>query len=125
MAITNKLQVKFNYAKIDDSYDFYVVTTVDKYIKSGAFVLDKPLESLRADSVVFDNGRSLFIMFKKGMINRLELVSQIEDEKLSLKQVNSFELKDYILFRLFLFSLNNYDSDVGSFYAEFGAGRWQ
>lgn len=111
MAITNKLQVKFNYAKIDDSYDFYVVTTVDKYIKSGAFVLDKPLESLRADSVVFDNGRSLFIMFKKGMINRLELVSQVEDEKLSLKQVNSFEIKDYILFRLFLFSLNNYDSD--------------
>ena len=111
MAITNRLQVKFNYAKIDEVFDFYVVTTIDKYIKSGAFVLDKPLESLRAESVVFDNGRSLFVMFKKGIINRLELVNQIEDEKLSLKQVNSYELKDYILFRLFLFSLNNYDSD--------------
>lgn len=111
MAITNKLQVKFDYARIDESYDFYVVTTIDKYIKSGAFVLDKPIESLRAESVVFDNGRSLFIMFKKGMINRLELINQIEDEKLSLKQVNSYELKDYILFRLFLFSLNNYNSD--------------
>ena len=83
MAITNRLQVKFDYARIDESYDFYVVTTVDKYIKSGAFVLDKPIESLRAESVVFDNGRSLFIMFKKGMINRLELINQIEDEKLS------------------------------------------
>lgn len=111
MAITNRLQVKFNYAKIDEAFDFYVVTTTNKYIKSGAFVLDKPLGSLRAESVVFDNGRSLFVMFKKGMINRLELVNQIEDEKLSLKQVNSYELKDYILFRLFLFSLNNYDND--------------
>lgn len=111
MAITNKLQVEFNYKKIDESYDFYVVTTIDKYIKSGAFILDKPLESLRAESVVFDNGRSLFIMFKKGMINRLDLINQIEDEKLSLKQVNSYELKDYILFRLFLFSLNNFDTD--------------
>lgn len=111
MAITNKLQVEFNYKKIDESYDFYVVTTIDKYIKSGAFILDKPLGSLRAESVVFDNGRSLFIMFKKGMINRLDLINQIEDEKLSLKQVNSYELKDYILFRLFLFSLNNFDTD--------------
>jgi len=111
MAISNKLLVQFNYKLIDGQYDFYVLTTSDKYINSGAYTLDKPIESLKAESVVFDNGRSLFLMFKKGIINRFELMNQIEDEKLSLKMVQASELKDYILFRLFLYSLNNFNSD--------------
>ena len=111
MAISNKLLVQFKYKLIDEQYDFYVLTTSDKYINSGAYTLDKPIESLKAESVVFDNGRSLFLMFKKGIINRFELMNQIEDEKLSLKAVQASELKDYILFRLFLYSLNNFNSD--------------
>lgn len=115
MAISNKLLVTFNHTMIDKLYDFYVITTSDKYINSGAYVLDKPIETLRAESVVFDNGRSLFIMFKKRAIDRVELIQNIEDEKLSIKQVCSDELKDYILFRLFLFSLNNFDFDDNKF----------
>ena len=111
MAISNKLLVQFQYDLIDKHYDFYVLTTSDKYINSGAYTLDKPIESLKAESVVFDNGRSLFLMFKKGTMNRFELMNQIEDQKLSLKEVHSSELKDYILFRLFLYSLNNFNSD--------------
>ena len=115
MAISNKLIVTFNHAKIDATYDFYVITTSDKYINNGAYVLDKPIETLKAESVVFDNGRSLFIMFKKKAIDRIDLVQNIEDEKLSVKQVYSDELKDYILFRLFLFSLNNFNFDDNKF----------
>lgn len=111
MAISNKLLVQFKYKLIDEQYDFYVLTTSDKYINSGAYTLDKPIESLKAESIVFDNGRSLFLMFKKGIINRFDLMNQIEDEKLSLKAVQASELKDYILFRLFLYSLNNFNSD--------------
>lgn len=115
MAITNKLLVTFNHSKIDEEYDFYVITTSDKYINNGAYVLDKPIETLKAESVVFDNGRSLFVMFKKKTIDRVDLVQSIEDEKLSIKQVYSDELKDYILFRLFLFSLNNFNFDDNKF----------
>ena len=115
MAISNKLIVTFNHTKIDAAYDFYVITTSDKYINNGAYVLDKPIETLKAESVVFDNGRSLFIMFKKKAIDRVDLVRNIEDEKLSVKQVYSDELKDYILFRLFLFSLNNFNFDDNKF----------
>ena len=64
MAISNQLQVKFSHSEINKSYDFYIITTSDKYISGGAYVLDKPMDLLRAESVVFDNGRSLFIMFK-------------------------------------------------------------
>ena len=115
MAISNKLLVTFNHSKIDEAYDFYVITTSDKYINNGAYILDKPIETLKAESVVFDNGRSLFIMFKKKTIDRVDLVQNIEDEKLSIKQVYSDELKDYILFRLFLFSLNNFNFDDNKF----------
>lgn len=37
-------------------------------------------------------------------------VEHIEDEKLSVKKIKSIEIKDYILFRLFLFSLNNFEN---------------
>lgn len=115
MAISNELLVTFNYPKIDEKYDFYIITTSDKYISNGAYVLDKPIETLKAESVVFDNGRSLFLMFNKNCTNRIDLAKQIEDEKLSLKQVYSDELKDYILFRLFLFSLNNFNFEENKF----------
>lgn len=112
MAVINKLILSFNYDLVDKYYDFYLVTTSDKYIKSGAYILDKPLDLLKAESVVFDNGRTMFIMFKKNTIKRLDLINIIEDEKLSLKQVFSKEIKEYILFRLFLFSLNNFSSNM-------------
>ena len=115
MAISNKLLITFNHSKINDEYDFYVITTSDKYISNGAYVLDKPIDALKAESVVFDNGRSLFIMFKKNAIERADLIQNIEDEKLSIKQIFSDELKDYILFRLFLFSLNNFNFDDNKF----------
>ena len=95
MAISNKLLVNFNHAKINEAFDFYQIVTIDKYINSGSYVIDKPIEQLRAESVTFDGGRSLFVMFKKGMITRYELADAIEDDKLSLKQVTSNELKDY------------------------------
>ena len=69
MAITNHLNVSFNYNEIDSKYDFYLISTTDKYISNGAYVIDKPIDTLHAESVVFDNGRSLFIMFKKNVIS--------------------------------------------------------
>lgn len=111
MAIINRLATSFNYERIDDAFDFFVVTTSDNYISGGAYLLDKPIEMLKAESVVFDSGRSAFVLFKKGVVTRTTFASSIEDEKISVKQVDSKEIKDYILFRLFLFSLNNFSSD--------------
>ena len=38
-AIINSLNVKFNYSVIDIQYDFFTVTTTDKYISGGAYIL--------------------------------------------------------------------------------------
>lgn len=110
-AIINSLNVKFNYSVIDIQYDFFTVTTTDKYISGGAYILDKPVTALKAESVSFDGGRSLFVMFKKNTITLYDFVEQIEDEKLSAKKIKSTDIKDYVLFRLFLFSLNNFEND--------------
>ena len=111
MAITNHLNVFFNFSEIDSKYDFYMLSTTDKYISNGAYVIDKPIESLNAESVVFDNGRSLFIMFKKKVISRIELVRVLEDEKITVKQIESSDIKDFILFKLFLYGINNFESE--------------
>lgn len=115
MAISNELQVIFNYNIIDNLYDFYLINTSDKYISGGAYILDKPIDLLKAESVVFDNGRSLFLMFKKGVVNKFELINQLIDEKLTIKQILSTDLKDYILFRLFLYSISNFETDDNRF----------
>ena len=111
MAITNRLIVSFNHTTIDSNFDFYIISTTEKYISNGAYILDKPIEVLKAESVVFDNGRSLFIMFRKNTISRLELVKVLESEVITIKQVGSSDIKDYILFKLFLFGISNYDSE--------------
>lgn len=110
-AIINSLNIKFNYAAIDNQYEFFVVTTTDKYISGGAYILDKPVTALKAESVSFDGGRSLFAMFKKNTITLYDFVEQLEDEKLSVNKIKSTDIKDYVLFRLFLFSLNNFENE--------------
>ena len=54
MAITNHINVFFNYKEIDKKYDFYIISTSEKYISNGAYILDKPVDILHAESVVFD-----------------------------------------------------------------------
>ena len=102
-AIINSLNVNFNYEAIDNQYDFFTVTTTDNYISGGAYILDKPVTTLKAESVSFDGGRSLFVMFKKNTLTLYDFVEQIEDEKLAAKKIKPTDIKDYVLFRLFLF----------------------
>ncbi|MCF0116959.1 MAG: hypothetical protein HUJ61_02795 [Bacilli bacterium] len=115
MAISNQLQVSFNHELINVQFDFFLISTSDKYISGGAYVLDKPIDKLKAESVVFDNGRTLFIMFKKNAISKFELIKELIDEKLTIKQISSDEIKDYILFKLCLYSVNNFEFDDNKF----------
>lgn len=115
MAIINRLLVNFNYKLIDDSFDFYMITTKDNYIKRGTYILDKPVDKLMALSLAYENGRNAFIMFKKNTVSKSYLNNEITDEIISVSKVLSNEIKDYILFRLFIYSMNNYDSSELSF----------
>ncbi len=115
MAITNKIRVFFNLDAIGEKFDFFKLTTSEKYIPRGAYLLDKPQTALKALSVAFDYGRSAFVMFPKGAMGKGELISQIGDERISISSLHPSEIKEYILVRLFLYALGNYVSDEYQF----------
>jgi len=111
-AIINKLIVKFDHSKIDDDFSIFQITTTEKYINRGAYILDRPDLDLKALSVAFDYGKSAFILFKKDYAkDKKEILDSLGDEKLSIRKLSSTDVKDYLLFRLFLYSLNNFSSE--------------
>lgn len=115
MAITNHLNLTFNFESIDTAFDFFKISTSDKYISKGAYLLDKPINNLKALSISFDYGRSAFVMFNKNTITSHTLSEQLGDEKLSFTKVYSSQIQSYILARLFLYSLANYYSEENQF----------
>lgn len=115
MAITNHLNLTFNFESIDTAFDFFKISTSDKYISKGAYLLDKPINNLKALSISFDYGRSAFVMFNKNTITSHALSEQLGDEKLSFTKVYSSQIQSYILARLFLYSLANYYSEKNQF----------
>ncbi len=115
MARTNKLLVSFEYEGIDRSFDLYRITTSDKYIGKGARCLDGLILESNALSVAFDYGKCAYALYKKGNVSKLALSNALSDPKLSISQVYSQELKSYILLRLFLYSLGNYQSEANLF----------
>lgn len=115
MAITNKLIVEYKYNLIDRDFDFYEITTTEKYIPRGAYILDKPNCEFKAESVVFDDHKALYVMFRKSTVSRMRLAKLLDDDKLAVNNIHASQLKRYILFRLFLFALNNYENQELSF----------
>ena len=113
VAKCNQLNVAFNYQLINEKYDFYLISTVEKYIPFGAKCLD--FEDGKVESLAFENGKSLYIMTKKGRTSKLDLVKLLDSDKLVVRNVQASEISEYILFRLFLYSLNNFNSDNLSF----------
>ena len=112
-AICNQLNVRFNYSQVDAVYDFYLINTVEKYMPFGAKCLD--FEDGKVESLAFENGKSLYIMLKKVRLTKLELIKLLNNENLIVKKVEAADIAEYILFRLFLYSLNNFTSESLSF----------
>ena len=53
---SNELLASFEYSNIDKDYDFYYVTTSDKYIKGGATFLD--IDDIKISALQFESGKS-------------------------------------------------------------------
>ena len=115
MAITNKIIVEYKYDLVDSDFDFYEITTTEKYIPRGSYILDKPSCEFKAESVVFDDHKTMYVMFRKSAVSRMQLVKMIDDDKLMVKAIQASRLKIHILFRLLLFALNNYENQELSF----------
>ena len=60
---SNELLASFEYSNIDKDYDFYYVTTSDKYIKGGATFLD--IDDIKISALQFESGKSFWVMLPK------------------------------------------------------------
>ena len=94
MVITNKLVCQFDFGAIGERYDIYQITTSDRYIAYGSYILDIPTKDLKAVSVTFDQGKSAYAMFDKGKVDRAQLVRLLNDEKLSIRPMPPQEMSD-------------------------------
>lgn len=106
---SNELQVSFKYSNIDRDYDFYFVTTSDKYIKGGAAFLD--IDDVKVSALQFEHGKSFWVMLPKNSISRAEfvrLLNEKEDgESLSVKAMTSSSIPEHLLTKLFLNALTS------------------
>ena len=70
MAISNQLNVSYNYQKIDELFDFYLITTIEKYIPFGAKCLDFVDCDIKVDSIAFENGKSLYFTKQQSKVTK-------------------------------------------------------
>lgn len=92
---SNELLASFEYSNIDKDYDFYYVTTSDKYIKGGATFLD--IDDIKISALQFESGKSFWVMLPKNAISRAEFVRLLnakeDGDSLSIKSMTSTGLR--------------------------------
>ena len=114
---SNELLASFEYSSIDRDYDFYYVTTSDKYIKGGATFLD--IDDIKVSALQFESGKSFWVMLPKNAISRAELVRLLntkeDGDSLSIKAMTSSSIPVHLLTQLFLNALTSPVDEMISF----------
>ena len=114
---SNELLASFGYSSIDRDYDFYYVTTSDKYIKGGATFLD--IDDIKVSALQFESGKSFWVMLPKNAISRAELVRLLntkeDGDSLSIKAMTSSSIPVHLLTQLFLNALTSPVDEMISF----------
>lgn len=113
--MSNKLNVKFDYAKIDELYDVFCITTDKKHFKFGAMILDIPLLEKNICSICYESGKTLFILMKHNLGNKQKVKKSLSDfpefDTLTIAVKKSSDLPKETLLQLLFNSLANFQSD--------------
>lgn len=117
---TNKLMLTIDFEKLNEKYDIFKITTSDKYISEGSYILDMP--SLKLKSIFYSgNSKDLYLLANK-YDNLFQTIKdyisiQPNGDKLSIEKISLKNEKYpyYIAGNLFLNSLNNGNSDEFKF----------
>jgi len=116
---TNHIKYELNRDIISERYDIFSVSTSEKYIKSGALVLDTPSLNKAVCSVCFESGKMFYVLLPHEDGNRVkfkELFNGIDGcDNLTCKQESIQKIASNILLQLLLNSINNYNSPLLKF----------
>lgn len=75
--LTSQIELEFYNTKILEDFVIVQFTTSENYISYGALFLDQFIADLRANSVLFEKGRSLFALFIKIEFEKINLVKEL------------------------------------------------
>lgn len=131
---TNKLILNIDFQKLDEKYEIFKITTSDKYISQGSYLLDIP--SLKLKSIFYaGKGNSLYLLANKNddLFQQIKnyVSNQPNSDKLSIEKIylRNEKYPHYIAGNLFLNSLNNgnindfkFNNLTGKLYC-FGTGK--
>jgi hypothetical protein len=114
--LTNELDFQPDFAKLDQDFDFFCLSTSEPFIKDGARCLDDPKNELKAFSFTHDRGRTAFLMFwKTQKVDEVQISKVIHRDEsgnaLTVARVLPNDIKSYILLRLVINSISNYGGD--------------
>lgn len=117
---TNKLTLTIDFEKLNEKYEIFKITTTDKYISEGSYLLDIP--SLKLKSIFYSGkGKDLYLLANKNdnlfQTIRDYISIQPNSDKLSIEKISlrNETYPYYIAGNLFLNSLNNGNTDEFKF----------
>lgn len=116
---TNRLVARINYEEYEKRYDIFLITTAEKYLRRGSYILDAPLLCDSVLSICFESGKEFYVLMRKDDSNKAMLKKIIADSEdgdtitISLVKIN--QVKDNILVQLLLNSLASYELDFMKF----------
>lgn len=113
---TNQLTVELDVSLIGKKYDFFIVETSEKHFSRGAYMLDAPLMCNNVQSVFFDSGRKLYVMFLKNSDNKRNLRDVLLDteggQNITISEVQIETLGKRILISLLLNALGSFENEI-------------
>lgn len=116
---TNKLIAKIDRSEYEKRYDVFLISTSDKYIRRGAFIIDAPFLCNNVLAICFESGQKFYVLMKKDDANKASLKKVLEGldggDVLTISPVSLCNVDDNILVQLLLNSLANYELDFMKF----------
>lgn len=115
----NKIIPTISKELIDNKYDFFYLTTSDKYIKRGAFILDVVSLDKSVKAVKFESGKKMIVLLEKDA-NNTDKIKEIiagtdEGSKYSFEKVSCFDIPDFVIVQILLNALGTYDLEFLKF----------
>lgn len=117
MLLTNRFEPHYDYQKIDDDFDIYIVTKESEKLYT-TNILDIPTADFKARAVQYLRGAKALVLFDKGTIKESELRATIQDSypdatvrKMDILNQSMreevFYRKDYLLANLLINTLKS------------------
>lgn len=116
---TNKLIAKINRDEYEQRYDIFLISTSEKYIRRGAFIIDAPFLCNNVIAIYFESGQKFYVMMNKDDTNKKLLKKVMEEsdggDVFTVTVVSPHDVDDNILVQLLLNSLATYELDFMKF----------